>query len=207
MFEPEPKFLVRRATAPSGSPSSFPFKTQARSWMVGMKTDHSSCFCGWGWRIQAKLTHGFLEGSHWSEAVPGAVAVVHTLQAAVALSDFTTCNSSLRNAARRRKAPFFSPQHWWSFQGSTFQHGECHFPPAVCCWGLSAFWLSWHNHICSFSTLTKGPLALFWYHHLTGSSCSAFPWESQNSGYRNSGYRSMHSRHSFLPCFFHNTLL
>lgn len=69
---------------------------------------------------------------------------------------------------------------------------------------LSAFWLSWHNHICPCSTLTKGPLAILWYHHLTGSHCSAFPWGRQNSDYENSGYKSIHSRHSCLPCFFHN---
>lgn len=34
IFEPEPKFLVRRATAPSGFPCSFPFKTQEQSGMV-----------------------------------------------------------------------------------------------------------------------------------------------------------------------------
>lgn len=34
LFEPQPKFLVRRATDPSGSPCTFPFKTQEWSWML-----------------------------------------------------------------------------------------------------------------------------------------------------------------------------
>ena len=145
IFEPQPKSLVTAAMSPSGSPGSFPFKDTCAV-LAGKNEERS----------QELILH-LRRGESWQSSRPGfwrdhgearwsrrLWLCCTPCSSAVGLSNFTPCNSSLRNAVDSgdTTAPTFSPWHQASFQRGNCQGRECDFPPAVCCRGSSAFWVS-----------------------------------------------------------------
>lgn len=82
----------------------------------------------------------------------------------------------LEKCWEKKKGSFFFTSALMKLSGRNFPAWRMPFSSSSLLQGFISFVVVLRQPHVPLQHSHRGPLALFWYHHLTGSHCSAFPW-------------------------------